>query len=155
MSSEELDELARAAELHDIGKMGIPDAILSKPGPLDPEERSFMERHTVIGEQILGAAPALRPVAKIVRSSHERWDGDGYPDRLRGAEIPLGARIVAVCDAFHAMTSNRPSRGAMKAEDALAELRRCAGAQFDPVIVQTFVELVSPAASPAPAPSPA
>ena len=88
LPSEQLDELVRAAELHDIGKMGIPDAILSKPGPLGPDERGFMRRHTVIGEQILGAAPALRPVAKIVRSSHERWDGDGYPDRLAGLEIP-------------------------------------------------------------------
>jgi diguanylate cyclase (GGDEF)-like protein len=141
LPGEQLDELRRAAELHDIGKMGIPDAILSKPGPLDDQERDFMQRHTVIGEQILGAAPALRPVAKIVRSSHERWDGAGYPDRLRGTAIPMGARIVAVCDAYHAMTSDRPYRGAIAPEAALAELERCAGSQFDPGIVEVFIEL--------------
>ncbi len=141
LPSEQLDELRRAAELHDIGKMGIPDAILAKPGPLDDEERNFMQRHTVIGEQILGAAPALRPVAKIVRSSHERWDGTGYPDRLRGTSIPIGSRIVAVCDAYHAMTSDRPYRTAMQPADALTELERCAGSQFDPGIVEVFIEL--------------
>ena len=95
MSPEELDEVARAAELHDVGKVAIPDAILNKPGPLDEAEWSFMRRHTIIGERILLSAPALRPVARLVRSSHERWDGSGYPDGLAGEEIPLGARIVA------------------------------------------------------------
>jgi response regulator RpfG family c-di-GMP phosphodiesterase len=92
---ERIDEIARAAELHDIGKMAIPDAILSKPGPLDADEWEFMRNHTLIGERILGAAPALRSVAKLVRSSHERWDGDGYPDRLAGTDIPLGAAGAA------------------------------------------------------------
>jgi HD-GYP domain-containing protein (c-di-GMP phosphodiesterase class II) len=151
LPTEQIDELRRAAELHDIGKMGIPDAILLKPGPLDDEERSFMERHTVIGEQILGAAPALRPVAKIVRSTHERWDGDGYPDRLHGTSIPIGSRIVAVCDAYHAMTSDRPYRAAMTSADATAELERCAGSQFDPGIVELFTHLhdAPPVAEPA------
>ncbi len=98
----------RAAELHDIGKIAIPDAIIDKPGPLDDEEWRFMRRHTLIGEGMLSAAPALASVAKVVRSSHERFDGAGYPDGLAGAAIPRASRIVFVCDAFHAMTSDRP-----------------------------------------------
>jgi diguanylate cyclase (GGDEF)-like protein len=140
MTPDQLDVLARAAELHDVGKMAIPDAILSKPGALDEEEWAFMRRHTIFGERILSAAPALLPVAKVVRSSHERYDGDGYPDRLAGEKIPLGARIIAVCDAFHAMISNRPYRRGMGTEEALEELRRCAGSQFDPDVVRAFGE---------------
>jgi diguanylate cyclase (GGDEF)-like protein len=135
-----LEELARAAELHDVGKMAIPDAILNKPGPLDDEEWAFMRRHTLIGEGILSAAPALVPVAKLVRSSHERWDGAGYPDRLAGEAIPLGARIVAVCDAYDAMTEDRAYRKAMSQEAALAELRASAGTQFDADVVEAFCE---------------
>src|SRR5215207_5111021 len=97
---------------------------------------SSMRRHPLIGERILLAAPALRPVARLVRSSHERWDGGGYPDALRGDEIPLGARVVAVCDAFDAMTTERPYRVAVSATEALEELRRCAGSQFDPLVVE-------------------
>ena len=96
-----------------MGKMAIPDAILAKPGPLDELEWSFMRRHTIIGERILAAAPALVPVASLVRSSHERWDGDGYPDGMAGEEIPLGARVVCVCDAYDAMVSERPYRKAL------------------------------------------
>jgi two-component system cell cycle response regulator len=143
MSAEELDEVIRAAELHDIGKVAVPDAILNKPGPLNDEEWAFMREHTVIGERILAAAPALRGVASLVRSSHERWDGGGYPDGLAGAEIPLGARVVAVCDAHHAMTSERPYSSGMSEADAVAELRRCAGTQFDPVVVDAFVRVHS------------
>ena len=132
MDGEELDDVAHAAELHDVGKIAIPDAILEKSGPLDETEWGFMRRHTIIGERILLAAPALRSVARLVRSSHERWDGAGYPDGLRGEEIPLGARVVAVCDAFDAMTTNRPYRQRIGEPAALAELRRCAGTQFDP-----------------------
>jgi two-component system cell cycle response regulator len=138
MSPEEIDEVARAAELHDVGKMAIPDAILQKPGPLDDEEWAFMRRHTIIGERILAAAPALVPVASLVRSSHERWDGDGYPDALAGEDIPLGARVVGVCDAFDAMISPRPYREALATEVALNELRRCSGSQFDPRVVEAF-----------------
>jgi two-component system cell cycle response regulator len=140
MTPDELDVLARAAELHDVGKMAIPDAILNKPGALDEEEWAFMRRHTIFGERILSAAPALLPVAKLVRASHERWDGDGYPDRLVENEIPLGARIIAVCDAFHAMISNRPYRQGISMVEAVAELRRCAGRQFDPTVVKAFCE---------------
>jgi diguanylate cyclase (GGDEF)-like protein len=142
MSAEDVDELTRAAELHDVGKAAIPDAILSKPGPLDDDEWAFMRRHTIIGERILSAAPALVPVARIVRSSHERWDGAGYPDALRAEDIPLGARIVAVCDAFHAMTTDRPYRAACTPDEALVELRRCAGTQFDPGVVEAFADVL-------------
>ena len=139
MNAEQLDELRRAAELHDIGKAGIPDAILNKPGELDPNEWAFMRRHTLLGERILAAAPALAPVARLVRSSHEHWDGNGYPDGLDGTSIPLGARVVAVCDAFDAMTTERPYGRAVSPRDALAELRSEAGTQFDPDIVEAFL----------------
>jgi two-component system, cell cycle response regulator len=143
MGPEGLDEVARAAELHDVGKIAVPDAILDKPGPLDPVEWSFMRRHPLIGERILLEAPALRPVARLVRSSHERWDGSGYPDGLRGDDIPLGARVVAVCDAFDAMTTERPYRVPMSHADAIEELHRCAGTQFDPMVVQAFCNVVA------------
>ena len=143
MTSEEIDEIARAAELHDVGKVGIPDAILDKPGTLDGDEWGFMHQHTILGERILNAAPALRPVARLVRSTHERWDGTGYPDGLKGTEIPRGARIVAVCDAYEAMTTDRAYRGAMSHAAACRELRAMAGTQFDPSVVETFVAEVA------------
>jgi two-component system, cell cycle response regulator len=143
MGPEGLDEVARAAELHDVGKIAVPDAILDKPGRLDPVEWSFMRRHPLIGERILLAAPALRPVARLVRSSHERWDGGGYPDGLRADEIPLGARVVAVCDAFDAMTTERPYRQPIAEDEAIAELRRCAGTQFDPMVVEAFRRVIA------------
>ena len=141
--SEEQEEVVRAAELHDIGKMAIPDEILRKTGPLTPEEWEFVRRHTIIGERILSAAPAMLPVAKIVRSSHEHWDGSGYPDGIGAEEIPLGARIVAVCDAFDAMITDRPYRQARPVEEAIAELRACSGTQFDPTIVAAFCEHIA------------
>ena len=143
MGPEGLDEVARAAEPHDVGKIAVPDAILDKPGALDPVEWSFMRRHPLIGERILLAAPALRPVARLVRSSHERWDGAGYPDGLSGDEIPLGARVVAVCDAFNAMTTDRPYRESVADQDAIEELRRCAGTQFDPLVVEAFCRVIA------------
>src|SRR3954469_17848987 len=143
MSSEELDEIARAAELHDVGKVGIPDAILDKPGRLDEDEWEFMRQHTILGERILNAAAALRPVAQLVRSSHERWDGTGYPDKLQGADTPLGSRIIAVCDAYEAMTSARPYRSALAPEAAAQELRASAGTQFDPEVVAAFLEAIA------------
>jgi two-component system cell cycle response regulator len=138
LDDDQVEHVRHAAELHDVGKVAIPDAILAKPAPLDAAEWEFIRRHTIIGERIVAAAPALRPVAALVRSSHERWDGAGYPDRLRGEEIPLGARIVAVCDAFDAMIATRPYRAGMDAERALQELTRCAGTQFDPAVVDAF-----------------
>ncbi len=143
LEGEELDEVARAGELHDIGKMAIPDAILQRPGPLNEVEWRLMHQHTVLGERMLMAAPALAPVARLVRASHECYDGKGYPDGLKGEHIPLGSRIVAVCDAFHAMTSDRPYCQAVSAEEALLELRRCAGTQFDPRVVTAFHEVMA------------
>jgi two-component system, cell cycle response regulator len=139
LGGEDLDVLARAAELHDVGKIAIPDAILNKAGPLDDEEWQFMRRHTILGERILSAASALRPVARLVRSSHERFDGGGYPDGLRGEEIPLGARIIFVCDAYDAMTTDRPYNHAVTPAEAAQELRACAGTQFDAEVVEAFL----------------
>ena len=135
----QMGPLLQAAALHDVGKIAIPDAVLNKPAPLDDAEWEFMRAHTVIGEKILAEALALAEAARIVRSSHERFDGKGYPDGLAGDEIPLAARIIAVCDAYDAMTSDRPYRPAMSTEAALAELRRNSGTQFDPAVVEIFV----------------
>jgi two-component system cell cycle response regulator len=146
---EELEDVARAAQLHDVGKVAIPDAILQKPGELDKSEWDFIHRHTIVGARILRAAPALNMVAAIVRASHERYDGNGYPDRLVGDEIPLGARIVAACDAYNSMTSERPYGTALTNEEALEELRRCAGGQFDPAVVEAICELEGKREAPA------
>jgi PAS domain S-box-containing protein/diguanylate cyclase (GGDEF)-like protein len=143
LSEDQVASLLQAASLHDVGKAAIPDEILDKPGPLTDEEWGFMRRHPVVGERILSVAPALVQAAKLVRSSHERFDGRGYPDRLSGDDIPMGARIIFVCDSYNAMTSDRPYRDAMSAEEALAELRGCAGAQFDPVVVDAFLAVIS------------
>jgi diguanylate cyclase (GGDEF)-like protein len=140
---EERAHLRHAASLHDIGKVAIPDAIITKPEPLTDEEWAFMRRHTLIGERILAAAPALGAAARLVRSSHEAWDGSGYPDGLAGVEIPLGARIIAICDSFDAMISNRPYAPPKTIDEALAELRRCAGTQFDPSIVPIFEQVLA------------
>jgi diguanylate cyclase (GGDEF)-like protein len=140
LNSEDLEELIIAAQLHDVGKIAIPDAILQKPGPLDEAEWTLIRQHTVIGQRILGAVPALHGVGTIVRATHERWDGAGYVDGLAGQAIPLAARIIAVCDTFGAMTSDRPYGGAVSVEDAFTELRRCAGTQFDPDVVRVFCD---------------
>jgi response regulator RpfG family c-di-GMP phosphodiesterase len=125
--------------LHDLGKIGIPDAVLQKPGPLTAAERKRMQTHTVLGEQMLAGVKAMRgPGLEIVRSHHERWDGRGYPDRMAGAGIPLGARIFAVADALDAMTSNRPYRRAMPWRAARAEIVAQSGTQFDPEVVAAF-----------------
>jgi diguanylate cyclase (GGDEF)-like protein len=137
-----LDEIARAAQLHDIGKVGIPDAILNKSGDLSDSEWEFIHNHPILGESILHGAPALRSVARLVRASHERWDGSGYPDRLSGEQIPLGARIVSVCDAYEAMTTERSYRAAVAHGHACEELRRCAGTQFDPAVVAAFIAVI-------------
>jgi len=150
LSDEEITPLLQAASLHDVGKAAIPDSILNKPGPLSDEEWDFMRRHTLVGQRILSAAPALSEAARLVRSSHEWWDGSGYPDGLAGEEIPLGARIISVCDAFDAMTSARPYRDAIEAAAALAELHRCASTQFDPAVVNAFGRVLFDIATEAP-----
>jgi PAS domain S-box-containing protein/diguanylate cyclase (GGDEF)-like protein len=143
LPEDEVVSVLQAASLHDVGKTAVPDEILDKPGPLNKEEWEFMRRHPVIGERIMSAAPALAQTAKLVRASHERIDGSGYPDRLAGDSIPLGARIIFVCDAYNAMTSDRPYRAAMSGDDAIAELQRCAGTHFDPMVVEAFIEVIS------------
>ena len=141
VSPHELSRIRQAAELHDVGKLAIPEEILGKEGDLTGDEWEFVKRHPLIGERILAAAPDFGGAAKLVRASHERWDGTGYPDRLTGPEIPLGARIISVCNAFEAMTSRRPYAAQMETEDALSELVRCAGTQFDPDVVAAFASV--------------
>ena len=143
LEPEELDEVVRAAELHDVGKMAVPDEVLNKPGPLTDEEWNFMRQHTIVGERILSAAPALTPVARLVRASHERWDGAGYPDGLAGQEIPLGARIVAVCDAFHAMTRDRALPAPLRSTRRSGSCSAAPASQFDPEVVKAFVDELS------------
>ena len=134
-----LAELAQIAALHDIGKLGVPTDIIRKPGSLTAEEWAVMREHSAIGERILRAVPDLVGVARAVRHGHERWDGNGYPDRLAGEEIPLTSRIVFICDAYDAMTSDRPYRPAMSSQEAIGELRAGAGTQFDPQVVEALL----------------
>jgi HD-GYP domain-containing protein (c-di-GMP phosphodiesterase class II) len=128
--------------LHDIGKIGVPDAILRKAGGLTAAEWAEMRRHPEIGERIVRSMPALTHLAPVIRAEHERWDGEGYPDGLRSVEIPAPARIVLACDAFHAITSDRPYRAALPVETALAEIERNAGTQFDPDVAAAVVGVI-------------
>ena len=139
MEGVELDRLRYGALLHDVGKIGVPGELLRKPGPLTPEERERMDEHTAIGARMLQRIPFLAPVAPLVRSAHERWDGGGYPDGLAGEQIPRGAMVIATCDAFHAMTSNRSYRRAMDRPSAVRELEANAGTQFDPIVVAALL----------------
>jgi diguanylate cyclase (GGDEF)-like protein len=142
LDPEQRTEVDTVALLHDIGKIGTPNEILHKDGPLTEDEWVVMREHPVVGERILNAVPGLGAIARAVRHEHERWDGGGYPDGLAGEAIPLASRIVLVCDAYHAMTSDRPYRRAMPAAEAVAELRRCAGIQFDPAVVWALIEVL-------------
>jgi putative nucleotidyltransferase with HDIG domain len=135
----EVERIRAAALLHDIGKVAIPDEILNKRGPLSEEEWTLMREHPVIGERILSVLPGMSGVARIVRHEHERWDGSGYPDGLAGEEIPLGSRIIIVADTYHAITSDRPYREARSHSEAIEELTRCAGTQFDPTVTAALV----------------
>jgi putative nucleotidyltransferase with HDIG domain len=132
------------ALLHDVGKIAVPKEIINKPGKLDEREWEIIKTHTIEGQRMLERVGGfMREVGEIVRSSHEHWDGAGYPDGLRGTSIPLEARIVSACDALNAMTTTRSYRRAMSLPDALLELNRNAGTQFDPKVVETLVKLVS------------
>jgi diguanylate cyclase (GGDEF)-like protein len=143
LSEPALRDLRFAAVFHDIGKIAVPEHILHKTSPLDDQERRVMERHTIVGEQILAPVEFLAGVRILVRHEHERYDGRGYPDGLGGEDIPLGSRIILACDALHAMTSDRPYRRAMSLERALAELQLHAGSQFDPRVVEILIRLVA------------
>ncbi len=138
---DELVTIYRGALMHDVGKIGVPDAILRKPDRLTEEEWEFMRRHPAMGYRILAQVPYLRPAAKIVLAHHERWDGHGYPRGLKEHDIPIGARIFAVCDAYDAIISDRPYRRGQSPDAALAEILRCAGTQFDPQVVEAFEAL--------------
>ena len=140
----DLTDLAHGVLLHDIGKIGIPDAILLKPGPLTPEEWQIMRRHPEIGKALIEKIPFLRGAVPIVYAHHEKWDGSGYPRGLRGADIPLGARIFMVVDAFDAMTFDRPYSVAKPFDLAKAEIKRCAGTHFDPAVVESFFRVPEP-----------
>jgi HD-GYP domain-containing protein (c-di-GMP phosphodiesterase class II) len=134
----DLDDLIRAAELQDLGKITIPDRILNKSGALAADEWAVVRRHPLVGERILAGAHAMRGVARLVGACYERWDGSGYPNALAGEDIPVGARILAVCVAFSAMTAERAYRAPMTPEEAVTQLRIASGTKFDPVVVDTF-----------------
>lgn len=141
----ELRDLGYAARLHDIGKVGVPDLVLHKPGPLDDDERELIKGHSVWGADLVGRIPGLEDVARIVRHHHERYDGEGYPDRLSGRDIPLSSRILTVADAYVAMTEDRPYRRARPRFEVDHEFRDCAGKQFDPYVVAALREVVAEA----------
>ncbi|MGO9829757.1 MAG: HD domain-containing phosphohydrolase [Myxococcaceae bacterium] len=141
MQGPDLEELGRGALLHDVGKIGVPDAVLLKPGKLTPDEWGEMRKHPDIGYQMIQSIPFLATPATIVLSHQERFDGGGYPRQLRGEEIHIGARIFAVADTLDAMTSDRPYRKATSFENAMAEVQRCAGSQFDPEVVRAFADI--------------
>jgi two-component system, cell cycle response regulator len=146
MRDEALHAVVRAAELHDVGKVLVPDVILNKPGPLTEDELALMRRHAIAGYLILTESTEPAPIAVLVRSSHERWDGSGYPDGLRGEDIPLGGRIITICDAYDAMTHERPYRPARPAAEALDELRLGAGVRYDSRLVAAFIAAIGASA---------
>jgi len=143
MSATAVRDVSFAAALHDIGKIGIPLQILNKPGRLTDEEFELMKQHPELGARIIEPVPALAGARELVLACHEHWDGSGYPRRLQGEEIPEGARVILACDAFHAMTSDRVYRNAMSLPDAIAELRRCSGTQFDPQVIDSLVAVIA------------
>ena len=143
LGERELFEVKLVAMLHDIGKIGLPDQILNKPAPLTPSERGVVYRHSRAGADMVAGIEELAHLAPAIRASHERWDGAGYPDRLAAEHIPISSRITFVCDAYDAMTSDRPYRRAMPAPAARAELRRCAGTQFCSRCVEALLEVLS------------
>lgn len=136
-----LGDLQLFAQFHDIGKVGVPDRILHKPGPLLPQERQEMNRHCEIGQRIAQSSEDLSPIADWILKHHERWDGKGYPLGLIGEEIPVECRILAIVDAYDAMTSDRPYRSALSHDEAIAEIQQCAGKQFDPILAHKFIQM--------------
>ena len=143
ISSKEVQQIHWGALLHDVGKIGIPDQILRKPGPLNEEEWVVMKKHPEIGYDMLKDIPFLKPALNIVHSHHERFDGKGYPQGLKGSNIPLAARIFSIVDSFDAMTSDRPYRKKISQADAIIEIKRCSGSQFDPEIAKVFIKMIS------------
>jgi putative nucleotidyltransferase with HDIG domain len=141
LSDEELLTLRRAAELHDIGKVAISQSLLSKLGKLSEEEMRVMRQHATLALEILGAVQALKPTLPLIKHHHERWDGTGYPDGLCGEEIPLGARIIAVAEVYDILTHGAPWKEPLSIEEAKAEIQRCAGTQFDPRVVEVFLQV--------------
>jgi putative two-component system response regulator len=150
LSEDQIEAVGYGAVLHDVGKIGIAEAVLGKPGRLTDAERAEMQRHPGIGSDIIAPLRMGQVVGPIIRNHHEHWDGTGYPDGLKGEAIPIGARIVAVVDAYDAMTHDRPYRPAMSREDAVRELIRCRGTQFDPRLVELYLQILGdPARTPA------
>ncbi|MCF8026596.1 MAG: diguanylate cyclase [Desulfobacteraceae bacterium] len=141
LGEDTINDLLLLAKFHDLGKVGVPDRILFKPGPLTEQEMMEMQKHSEIGHRIAQSVPDLAPIAEWIFWHHERWDGQGYPQGLQGEEIPLPCRILAIVDAYDAMTSDRPYRKAMAHAEAIEELRRCAGTQFDPNMVGKFIRI--------------
>ena len=139
LGSEQLHKLQLLGQFHDIGKVGIADSIVFKPGELDALERSEMERHAEIGSRIALALPELNEIADLILKHHERWDGSGYPIGLKEREIPIEDRILAIVDTYDEMTSQRPYRAALEKEKTLQEIKRCSGTQFDPDLVELFI----------------
>jgi HD-GYP domain-containing protein (c-di-GMP phosphodiesterase class II) len=145
LSEYERDVIRIVAPVHDLGKLGIPDAILSKPGRLTEEEQRIMQNHSIYGEEIMSRFEVLSDEAKVIRGHHERYDGNGYPDRVSRMEIPFCSRIIAVADAYDAMVTDRPYRRAFKKEEAFEEIKRCKNTQFDPDIADAFIIMMEKA----------
>jgi putative nucleotidyltransferase with HDIG domain len=149
LGESETAEVEHVALLHDVGKIAIPDAILRKARALTEHEQTLMRQHPVVGAEILASTPELAHLAPAVRAEHERWDGGGYPDGLAGDAIPVASRIVFVCDAYHAMTSDRPYRRAMSADQAREEIARSAGTQFCPAAAAALLDVLTLVQAPA------
>jgi putative nucleotidyltransferase with HDIG domain len=142
LNDEQIELIRKGALLHDIGKLGIPEDILRKPSRLTAEEYEIMKRHSAVGAGLVEKSPALRPLASIIRHHHEFFNGRGYPDKLKGNHIPIEARIVALADAIEAMSSERPYRKAFNMPTVINEIKRCAGSQFDPLIVEAAIKVI-------------
>ena len=145
LSEEVVADIEQAALLHNIGKIGVSNSVLHKPGPLDEGEKELMQQHPIIGERIVASIEGLAHLVPVIRAEHKRWDGKGYPGGLSGEHIPLASRVVFACDSFHAMTSNRPYRKAIGVRAALEELQRNSGKQFDPSIVSALLDVAGDA----------